>query len=239
MSRELALKVRDLNVWYRPGGVIRRSRLVPVLHDISFDLWRGEALGLVGESGSGKSTLARTILGMVPDYTGTVTHFTKRPQMIFQDPYSSLNPSRTVGWILSEPLKIYGKYDARERERRVRETIGLVGLPAESYDMLPAHLSGGQRQRVSIARAILKNPPILILDEATSALDTESERLVQDALERLMKTRTTVAIAHRLSTIKNADEICVLHEGEIVERGTHEELLEKGGYYRKLHEMQK
>ena len=147
MSRELALQVRDLNVWYRPGGVIRRSRLVPVLHDISFDLWRGEALGLVGESGSGKSTLARTILGMVPDYTGTVTHYTKRPQMIFQDPYSSLNPSRTVGWILSEPLKIYGKYDARERERRVRETIGLVGLPAESYDMLPAHLAGGQRQR--------------------------------------------------------------------------------------------
>ena len=100
-------------------------------------------------------------------------------------------------------------------------------------------LSGGQRQRVSIARAILKNPPILILDEATSALDTESERLVQDALERLMKTRTTVAIAHRLSTIKNADEICVMHEGEIVERGTHDELIKLGGYYKKLHDMQK
>ena len=99
-------------------------------------------------------------------------------------------------------------------------------------------LSGGQRQRVSIARAILKNPPILILDEATSALDTESERLVQDALTHLMKTRTTIAVAHRLSTIRNADEICVLHEGRIIERGTHKELIRNNGYYKKLHDMQ-
>jgi ATP-binding cassette subfamily B protein/subfamily B ATP-binding cassette protein MsbA len=99
-------------------------------------------------------------------------------------------------------------------------------------------LSGGQRQRISIARAVLKNPPILILDEATSALDTESERLVQDALEKLMKNRTTIVIAHRLSTIKNADEICVMHEGKVVERGRHEELIAMNGYYKKLNEMQ-
>ena len=130
-----------------------------------------------------------------------------------------------------------------EQAARIANAHEFIMQTEQGYDTnigdRGGRLSGGQRQRVSIARAILKNPPILILDEATSALDTESERLVQDALERLMKSRTTVAIAHRLSTIKNADEICVMHEGEIVERGTHEELIALGGYYKKLHEMQK
>ena len=133
-----------------------------------------------------------------------------------------------------------------------RENVEQAARIANAYDFIMesehgfdtnigdrgGRLSGGQRQRVSIARAILKNPPILILDEATSALDTESERLVQDALYKLMKTRTTVAIAHRLSTIKNADEIYVLHEGRIVEQGTHDDLIRKNGYYKKLHDMQ-
>ena len=238
MTDELVLSLQHVTAGYREGGVLGRKYFHEVLHDVSFDVHRGEILGLVGESGTGKSTLAKTILGMVRPEAGQVIHYTKRPQMIFQDPYSSLNPAYPVEWLLEEPLRIYGKYDGPERKRRVREMLERVELPEEVLRAKPSELSGGQRQRISIARAILKNPPILILDEATSALDTESERLVQEALERLMKTRTTIAIAHRLSTIKNADEICVLYEGEIVERGKHEELLEKNGYYKRLNDMQ-
>ena len=181
----------------------------------------------MGESGSGKSTLARTVLGMVPDYTGTVTHFTKRPQMIFQDPYSSLNPSRTVGWILSEPLKIYGKYDARERERRVRETIGLVGLPAESYDMLPAHLSGGQRQRVSIASALIQKPALIIADEAVSALDVTIQAQILELMAQLRRELgiSYLFISHDLNVVYQLCDRCmVMQAGRIVEQGPVEEL---------------
>ena len=164
MTDELVLSVQHVTSGYREGGLLGRKTRHTVLHDVSFDVQHGEILGLVGESGTGKSTLARTILGMVEPDEGRVVHYTKRPQMIFQDPYSSLNPAYTVEWILEEPLRIYGKYDGPERKRRVRDILNRVELPEECLAARPAELSGGQRQRVSIAAALIQRPRFLIAD---------------------------------------------------------------------------
>lgn len=222
-----------------------------VLKDINLVIEKGKTVALVGQSGSGKSTL----VDLIPRYYDVQEGEVLIDGINVKD-LGIHDLRQLIGNVNQEAIlfndSFYGNItfgvDSATREQveqaaHIANAHDFIMQTEHGYDTnigdRGGRLSGGQRQRVSIARAILKNPPILILDEATSALDTESERLVQDALERLMKTRTTVAIAHRLSTIKNADEICVLHEGEIVERGTHEELIEKGGYYRKLHEMQK
>ena len=222
-----------------------------VLKDINLVIEKGKTVALVGQSGSGKSTL----VDLIPRYYDVQEGEVLIDGINVKD-LGIHDLRQLIGNVNQEAIlfndSFYGNItfgvDSATREQveqaaHIANAHEFIMQTEHGYDTnigdRGGRLSGGQRQRVSIARAILKNPPILILDEATSALDTESERLVQDALERLMKTRTTVAIAHRLSTIKNADEICVLHEGEIVERGTHEELIEKGGYYRKLHEMQK
>ena len=223
MSDDLVLQVRDLNVWYRPSGTVGRRKRQQVLHDVSFELHRGEILGLVGESGSGKTTLARTILGFVPDYTGTITHYTKRPQMVFQDPASSLNPSRTVGWILAEPLRIYGKYGKEEIARRVERTMELVGLDPECRDRLPHQLSGGQRQRVCIGAALIVHPQLIVADEAVSALDVTIQDQILDLLMKLRRTYdlSYLFISHDLNVIYQCcDRVIVMQKGKIVEENT-------------------
>ena len=207
----------------------------------------GESVCICGGSGSGKSSLLKAVLGFVPLSEGTIKvdgtllaprtadHIRKKIAWI---PQELALPSEWVSEMVRMPFELKANREAGFNKERLMDYFVSLGLEEKLYDKRVNEVSGGQRQRISIARAILKNPPILILDEATSALDTESERLVQEALERLMKTRTTIAIAHRLSTIKNADEICVLYEGEIVERGKHEELIELNGYYKRLHDMQ-
>lgn len=222
-----------------------------VLRDINLIIEKGKTVALVGQSGSGKSTL----VDLIPRYYDVQEGEVLIDGINVKD-LGIHDLRQLIGNVNQEAILFNDSFRGNitfgvesatqeqiEQAARIANAHEFIMQTEQGYDTnigdRGGRLSGGQRQRVSIARAILKNPPILILDEATSALDTESERLVQDALERLMKSRTTVAIAHRLSTIKNADEICVMHEGEIVERGTHEELIALGGYYKKLHEMQK
>ena len=223
---------------------------IPVLRHINLTIRKGQMVALVGQSGSGKTTLADLLPRFYDPNSGTISidgtdirqvrtydlralmGNVNQEAILFNDTfYNNITfgvENATMEQVI-EAAKIANAHDfIMESEHGYDTMIGDRG----------GRLSGGQRQRISIARAILKNPPILILDEATSALDTESERLVQEALERLMKSRTTIAIAHRLSTIKNADEIYVLYEGEIVERGQHDELIAKNGYYKRLYDMQ-
>ncbi len=221
-----------------------------VLRHINLTIKKGKTVALVGQSGGGKSTL----LDLIPRYYDVQEGEVLIDGINVKD-LGIHNLRQLIGNVNQEAILFNDTFRNNITfgvENASQEDIDKATKIANAYDFIMesengfdtcigdrgGRLSGGQRQRVSIARAILKNPPILILDEATSALDTESERLVQEALEHLMKTRTTIAVAHRLSTIKNADEICVIHEGEIVERGTHENLISKDGYYKKLNDMQ-
>ena len=207
MSEELVLSLDHVYSGYSDGPLGKRQRQ-EVLHDVTFHVRHGEILGLVGESGTGKSTLAKTILGMVKPDRGTVTHYTKRPQMIFQDPYSSLNPFYSVEWTLEEPLRVYGKYDKAERKRRVREMLERVELPAEC-------LGAG--------------PKLLLLDEPTTALDVTIQAQILDLLRSLRRELdlSYLFISHDLNVVYQlCDRVLVMKQGRIVERGTVDEIFD-------------
>ena len=234
------LEVKHVSASYTTqGGAFSREKVQIVLHNVSFDLYEGEALGLVGESGSGKTTIARAILGFLPKYEGEIIHYSKRPQLIFQDPYTALNPARTVGWILEEPLKIYGKFDRAERRRRIIEMLENVGLSEEYMTRRPSELSGGQRQRVSIAAALIVRPKLVIADEPVSALDVTIQAQILQLLDDMRDKYglSYLVISHDMNVVYQlCDRVIVMKKGVIVEDNTIDEIFDhpKHPYTREL-----
>ncbi len=223
MKNDMILEVRNLNSFYDDDAQ-------QVLHDVSFEIRRGDILGLVGESGSGKTTLAKVILGIVKDYNGELIHHTSFPQMVFQDPFSSLNPAKSLQWILEEPLRALAKRSTEDwiprtkaaRREMVREMLRDVGLDDEYLDRKPRELSGGQRQRVSIAAAVITRPQLIIADEPVSALDVTIQAQILELLQKLkeMYSLSYLFISHDLNVIYQiCNKVMVLQHGYIVESG--------------------
>ena len=228
-DQQHVLEVEHLTVEYQDTTVFGKRSTFRALEDVSFHVNHGEILGLVGESGCGKSTLSKAILGMLDSakVTGEIRHFTKRPQMVFQDPFGSLNPAKTIGWILEEPLRAYGKYDAPERKRRVLDMMARVGLDAEYCTRKPGELSGGQRQRVSIATALIQRPRFILADEPVSALDVTIQAQILDLLWQLRRDLdlSYLFISHDLNVIYSiCDRVMVMEKGRIIEQGPVDEV---------------
>ena len=219
---EPIVHIQNLNSWYGRGKDRKQ-----VLRNVSLDLASGEVLGIVGESGSGKSTLAKCVLGVVTDITGTLEVNSPRPQMVFQDPYGSLNPAKRIGWILEEPLRAAGIKDKDERRRRVMEFLPLVGLEEEHLERRPAQLSGGQRQRVAIAAALIQGSRLIVLDEPVSALDVTLQAQILQLLADLKEELglSYLFISHDLAVVYQlCGRVAVMTAGEIVEQGDVDEI---------------
>ena len=238
---ENIITVQDLNVYYTDrgtgfgGGRKRRQ----ILHQVSFTMKEGEVLGLVGESGSGKSTLVKAILGINKDYTGKIAHTSEHPQMVFQDPYGSLNPAKKIGWILEEPLRLKGGYSKAERQQRVISMLEKVGLDEKFAERYPRQLSGGQRQRICIAGALMLNPRLLIADEPVSALDVTIQAQILDLLLSLHNEMglSILFISHDLRVVyKMCDRVMIMQKGTLCETGTRDEIYfsPESGYTKRL-----
>lgn len=225
---EKILEVSGLNVSYESSRKtpFEKKKSIQVLKDVSFSMEKGEILGLVGESGSGKTTLARAILGMIP-YEGTIVKTVANPQMVFQDPYGSLNPAKKVGWILEEPLRLKGGYTKEERQEKVISMLGKVGLDEKLADRYPRQLSGGQRQRVCIAGALMLEPKLLITDEPVSALDVTIQAQILELFEKIHEEMdlSILFISHDLRVVyQMCDNVLIMKEGQIVESGPVEDV---------------
>lgn len=224
MDQNVVLSVSDLNVYYknRKKKLFERNSKKQALFDVSFDVKEGEVLGIAGESGCGKSTLARAIVGINKDYTGTIYQKYDSPQMVFQDPYSSLNPSKTIGWLLEESLRVdkKRKWTREERLERVKEIMKQVELPEEFISRYPSQLSGGQRQRVCIGMALMKSPKLLIADEPVSALDVTIQAQIMELLQNLHKQLgiSIIFISHDLRVVYHmCDRVMVMQKGRAIE----------------------
>lgn len=238
---EPILEIQNLNSFYtqRTGGLFGEKERVQILHDVSFSIYPGETVALVGESGSGKTTLCRAVLGMLKDYTGQVIHRSQKPQMVFQDPFSSLNPAHTIGWILEEPLRLQGKLPKQQRREAVVEMLEQVGLGEDYVNRKPDELSGGQRQRVAIAGAVITRPGLVIADEPVSALDVTIQAQILQLLKDLQKRYglSYLFISHDLNVVYElCSRVLVMRDGCIVEQGAVQEIYEnpKHPYTRQL-----
>lgn len=228
-SSSLVLEVKDLTVTYKTSTVFGQKSAYTAVKNVNLNIRNGEILGLVGESGCGKSTMSKAILGMLDDaeITGEIIHYTRRPQMVFQDPFSSLNPAKSIGWILEEPLRLFGKYDEKERKERVLDMMDRVGLDRELVDRKPRELSGGQKQRVSIATALIQRPRLIIADEPVSALDVSIQGQILKLLLQLRDELdlSYLFITHDLNVCYSiCDRVVVMYKGEVVEQGLVEDV---------------